>query len=572
MRRVVVTGATGFVGRVLVERLRRDGLLGEPVRVVALSRTAPALVDLARAGVETHALDIAEASPEAIAAACGRCALVFHLAANASVASGDDGFRNNVRSTERLLTALRSSGCERLVYASSIGAVDRAPSDDCTAPLDEDAPPHPLTRYGESKLAGERAVAASGLPFAIVRPTWVYGPGMRADSHLRVLLEMVRRGAPVARAAFPGRVSVIHVDDLCTALILAATRPEAAGQTFFAADGEPVSLGALFRLMGDIVGRRAGRLPVPSPVATMARRLRRWLPVAAQNLHSDVLAASVTRLQALGFAPRVSLRTGLVELARSAAPAGARWIVTGAASGIGRALAVQLHAAGHQLVVVDRDAGGLMALLNECAGIATITADLATDEGRAALCQAIDAAPLGGLVNCAGLGARGAVAELPPDRQRALLAVNVIALAEATTHALRRLRQQPQGGTVVNIASSAALQPLPAMAAYAASKAFVLSYSEAVAEEESRGTVRVITVCPGGTDTEFQAASGVKRVAGERLMSAADVASIVGTAIARRRSATLLVGTRTRAMAFMARVLPRRTLVRVWERLMRSLR
>ena len=572
MRRVVVTGATGFIGRALVERLRRDGVQGEPVRVVALSRSAASLLDQARAGVETHALDLAEASPDAIAAACGHRALVFHLAATASVASGDDGFRNNVRSTERLLTALRSCGCERLVYASSIGAVDRAPTDDCSAPLDEDAPPHPLTRYGESKLNGERAVAASGLPFAIVRPTWVYGPGMRADSHLRVLLEMVRRGAPAAHAAFPGRVSVIHVDDLCSALILAATHPQAAGQTFFAADGEPVSLGALFRLMGDIVGRRAGRLPIPSPVAAVARRLRRWLPFAAQNLHSDVLAARVTRLEALGFAARVPLRTGLVELARSTAPAGERWIVTGAASGIGRALAVQLHAAGHQLVAVDRDADGLVALGGECAGIATIAADLATDEGRAALCRAIDAAPLGGLVNCAGIGARGAVADVAPETQRALLAVNVIALAEATTHALRRLRQQPSGGTLVNIASSAALQPLSGMAAYAASKAFVLSYSEAVAEEESRGTVRVIAVCPGGTDTGFQAAAGVKRVRGEPLMPAADVAARIFEAIRHRRSATLLVGTRTKAMALVARVLPRRTLVRLWGRLMGSLR
>ena len=572
MRRVVVTGATGFIGRVLVERLRRDGLQGEPVRVVALSRTAAALLDQARAGVETHALDLAETSPEAIAAACGHRALVFHLAAAASVASGDDGFRNNVRSTERLLTALRSGGCERLVYASSIGAVDRAPPDDCTALLDEDVPPHPLTRYGESKLAGERAIAASGLPFAIVRPTWVYGPGMRADSHLRVLLEMVRRGAPAARAAFPGRVSVIHVDDLCSALILAATHPQAAGQVFFAADGEPVSLGALFRLMGDIVGRSAGRLPIPSPVAALARRVRRWLPFAVQNLHSDVLAASVARLQALGFAPRVSRRAGLIALARSTAPAGERWIVTGAASGIGRALAVQLHAAGHQLVAVDRDAGGLAALGGECAGIATITADLATDEGRSALGRAIDAVPLGGLVNCAGIGARGAGADVSPEAQRALLEVNVIALADATTHALRRLRQQPSGGTLVNIASSAALQPLPGMAAYAASKAFVLSYSEAVAEEEAHGKVCVITVCPGGTDTGFQAASGVRRVEGEALMPPADVAARILAAIRRRRSATLLVGSRTRSMALLARVLPRRALVRLWGRLMGSLR
>ena len=572
MTRVVITGATGFIGRRLLERVLRDGVDGEPVHVVAVARHPETLPSALRDDVEVHALDLAEAPIEAIAAACGQGALVFHLAANASVGSGEAGYRNNVRGMERLIEALRGCAPERVVYSSSIGAVDRAPADPCTVLLDEDAVPHPLTRYGEGKLEGERLLKESGLPFAIVRPTWVYGAPMRADSHVRVFLDMVRAGKPATRIGFPGRVSLIHVDDLCAALLLAGTHPAAAGQTYFATDDAPVSIGELFRELGEITGRTSGGIQLPGMITAAARLVRRWLPLSVQCLNSDVLAASSARLGVLGFSPLISRRQGLVELARGTAPAGGRWIVTGAASGIGRALAVQLHASGHYVVAIDRHAPGLAALAQECFGMATVTADLSTEDGRTLFGTVIEHGALTGLVNCAGIGARGDVREVSDAAQARLLTVNIVALAQSSARAVRRMTEQATGGILVNVASSAALQPLPGMAAYAASKAFVLSYSEAAAEELAETKVRVITVCPGGTDTGFQAASGVRRVEGERLMPAAEVAAIILAAIRRDRSATILVSGRTKIMALMARVLPRRRLVRLWGRLMRTMR
>jgi len=568
----VITGATGFIGSRLLERLVRDGIQGQPVHVVAIARHPETLPDALRGQVECHGLDLAEAPLDAIVAACGQGAIVYHLAANASVAGGKAAARSNVRATERLIEALRGCAPKRVVYASSIGAVDRAPDDPCTEPLDESAPAHPLTRYGASKLEGERLVAASGLPFSIVRPTWVYGPHMRADSHLRVFLDMVRAGKLASRINFAGRVSVVHVDDLCDALLLAGLHEAALGQTFFVTDNEPVSLGTLFHELGEITGQSAGAIPLPALLASPARALRRWLPLSVQCLNSDVLMATSARLGALGFAPRVARRRGLVELARSTAPMGDRWIVTGAASGIGRALATMLHAAGHAVVAVDYDAAGLEALRQECPGTIPVHADLATGNGRALVARAIDDGPLAGLVNCAGIGARGDVRDVPESTQSRVLAVNIEALADASTRAVRRMAQQKSGGTLVNVASSAALQPLPGMAAYAASKAFVLSYSEALAEELAESAVRVITVCPGGTDTGFQASSGVKRVEGEQLMPASAVAARMLAAIRRGRSTTVLMGGRTHAMALMARALPRQVLVRLWGRLMGKLR
>ena len=568
----MITGATGFIGCRLLERVLRDGVNGERAHIVAIARHPEALPPQLREAVECHGLDLAEAPVEAIAAACGQGALVFHLAANASVGSGEAGYRNNVRGMERLLEALRGCAPARVVYASSIGAVDRVPADRCTELLDETAVPHPLTRYGEGKLEGERLVAASGLPFAIVRPTWVYGPTMRADSHVRVFLGMVRAGKPATRLGFPGRVSLIHVDDLCAALLLAGTHAEAQGQTYFATDDAPVSIGELFRELGEITGHTAGGIRLPGMIVAMARAARRWLPLSVQCLNSDVLAARSARLSALGFSPSVPRRRGLIELARGQARTGTRWLVTGAASGIGRALAVQLHAEGHDVVAIDRDAAGLAGLGHECPGTVAAPADLSTDAGRDLFGTIINDGPLAGLVNCAGIGARGAVSAVADAAQVRLLIVNILALAESSARAVRRMSSQPGGGILVNVASSAALQPLPGMAAYAASKAFVLSYSEAAAQELEGTPVRVITVCPGGTDTGFQAASGVKRVEGERLMPASEVAAVILTAIRRNRSATLLVSGRTKVMALMARVLPRRQLVRLWGKLMGSMR
>lgn len=572
MRRVVVTGATGFIGRRLIEHMLRDGLGGERVQVVAIARHPESLAAEVRAVVESHALDLTTAPTDAIIAACGREALVFHLAANASVRGGDAGYDNNVQSTTRLLDALRQCAPRRVVYASSIGAVDRAPNDPCTALLDEQTAPHPLTRYGEGKLEGERLVATSCLPYTILRPTWVYGPQMRVDSHLRVFLAMTRAGALASRLNFPGRVSLIHVDDLCAALMRSATEDAAAGQTYFVTDGAPVAIGTLFREMGDIVGCRAGTLPLPRIVVSLLRGARRALPLSVQCLASDVLAASGERLESLGFRPAVSRRRGLIALARETAPAGGRWIVTGAASGIGQALAVQLYAEGHAVVAVDIDARGLQALVHDCPQMATVQANLATTEGRAQVAEVIGDRALAGFVNCAGIGARGVVADVTEAAQARLLGINVVALAELSAMAIRRLSAQPLGGVLVNVASSAALQPLPGMAAYAASKSFVLSFSEAAAEELRHTPVRVITICPGGTDTNFQAASGVKRVDGERLMPAAEVARQTLAAIHRNRSTTVLIGGRTQAMGLLARLLPRRQLVRLWGRLMGAMR
>lgn len=575
--RVFVTGATGFIGGRLAQRLLDRGLVGRPVEMVCLVRDQNRLPPTLRTAVQSLPGSLQDLP--ALRESIDGCHFVFHLAAEASYRADDEGYRNNVEGTLSLLEALRSAkALQRVVFTSSVGAVDRAPSDDCAAPLDEDSPAHPLTRYGESKLACERLIQQSGVPFVIVRPTWVYGPGMRSASHVRALIRLAERGHPLSHVDFSGRVSLVHVDDLVEALLLAAVHAEAAGRTFFATDGDPVSIGQIFRDIGEHLGCRRGYLRPPRALVAAARRWRVCLPLAVQNLFNDVLCASETRLRALGFEARVPRRRGLLETIRwhrlqpGATSDQGVCLITGAANGIGRALAEQLYAEGRDLLLIDRSCAQLEEL-----ALALEARHLCVDLGQASELARLrafleeTALDLSWVVNCAGIGLRGPVAELPLEGQLQIVDVNVRAVLYLSKLAVDHFRGRGKG-CLVNVASTAALQPLPLMAVYAASKSFVLTFSEALwAETEELGDVRVVTVVPAGTDTDFQRQAGVRRATGERLLSPVRVAAAIRAA-ARRRGPTVLVGTRAIQMELLSRVLGRRRSALLWRRLMERLR
>jgi len=184
-------------------------------------------------------------------------------------------------------------------------------------------------------------------------------------------------------------------------------------------------------------------------------------------------------------------------------------LVTGASAGIGRAFAVGLAARGHHVVLVARDAARLEALAAEVTAAhgvdaEVLAADLLTDDGVAAVEARLGAVdhPVDILVNNAGFGTFGRFAELDVDREVQEVELNVVALLRLT-HAALGAMEARHAGAILNLASLAAYQPAPASATYAATKAFVHSFTHAV-HEEARGTgVHVMLVCPGYTHTEF---------------------------------------------------------------------
>ncbi len=189
-------------------------------------------------------------------------------------------------------------------------------------------------------------------------------------------------------------------------------------------------------------------------------------------------------------------------------------LVTGASSGIGRSFAASLAEQGHPLLLVARRDERLRALARTLAErhgveVGFAVADLATDAGRETCRDAIDA--VGGVVDTvvlnAGFGAVGTVAEVGRERQTAMVALNCEAVVDLACHVLPGMVERGYG-TVIVVSSAAAWQPVPFMATYAATKAFELAFTEALATELRGSGVRAIAVCPGPTATEFNQVVG----------------------------------------------------------------
>lgn len=235
-------------------------------------------------------------------------------------------------------------------------------------------------------------------------------------------------------------------------------------------------------------------------------------------------------------------------------------LVTGASSGIGRAFAVALAGRGMDLVVVARRHDKLEELARELAGVRVevLVADLAVDEQLAEVEARLTdpARPVDLVVNSAGFGTAGKFHELPVGREDEMVRVNVQALVRLTRAALGPMVARG-GGAVVNVSSVSGEQPLPGWSTYAATKAFVTTFSRGVAAE-LRGTgVQVLNVLPGFTRTGFQDHGnfGQHSIPGPVWMTPEQVVRISLKALDRGR-AEVVTGAQNRLTAVMTRLSP----------------
>jgi len=249
-------------------------------------------------------------------------------------------------------------------------------------------------------------------------------------------------------------------------------------------------------------------------------------------------------------------------------------LVTGASAGIGRELAHILAREGHDLVLVARREPELTALAGELkerygADSRVITSDLS--KARAALGIVKELGPstqVDVLVNNAGFGGHGAFYERDRDAELRMIAVNITALTDLTRLLLPCMVERKRG-RVLNVASTAAFQPGPFMAVYYASKAYVLSFSQAIAEELAGTGVTVTTLCPGVTETEFQAVAGVEDVPltkGPLSMTARAVAEAAHKGMTSGKL-VVIPGVHNKVGAQATRVAPRRLMLKVVRRL-----
>jgi short-subunit dehydrogenase len=248
-------------------------------------------------------------------------------------------------------------------------------------------------------------------------------------------------------------------------------------------------------------------------------------------------------------------------------------LITGASSGIGEAFARALPKS-TDLLLTGRDRAKLTHLASELANaersVRSIAADLATAEGRQAVIAFAEGQPVDLLVNNAGIACLGPVAENPPERETEMAQLNMVAPVELTRALLPGMLHRASAGRrggLIFVASAAAFMPVPLFATYAASKAFLLHYAEALAAELSDAAVDVLALCPGATQTRFFERARIARANLPPMHDAGRVAREGLQALGHR--VVHVVGPGNYLATAAARFLPRRLVVAAAERAVR---
>lgn len=320
----LITGASGFIGARLVTALHARVAL---MRVV--TRTGvPAMAGIG--GVEVVRADLA--SPDSLAGVADGIDAIFHLAGYAHADDANDVSaeaiheRVTVEGTRNLLAEAERAGVRRFVFASSVKAAGEG-SATC---VDETMPSRPETAYGRAKRAAEELIleagARTGMHVSILRLPLVYGPGNKGN--------IPRMIASIARGRFPplpvthNRRSMVHVDDVVQALLLAAESPEANNKIYYVTDGRDYSTHVIYDAMRAAIGLPPPRLRVPrwslrggALLGDLLQRLTgRHMPVNSETLDKLLGSAWYSNariVQELGFHPGRTLPDSLPEIVAS---------------------------------------------------------------------------------------------------------------------------------------------------------------------------------------------------------------------------------------------------------------
>jgi nucleoside-diphosphate-sugar epimerase len=251
--KVFITGASGFVGYNLVLHL----LQAQPDwQLFCLVRSPEKADKLAQLGLYPVIGDLL--SPETYQEALKACELVFHLAGLVGLKDGEDFYAANSGTMNNLLDAAREAkAISRFVFVSSISAIDRpakTPFNAPISPLNGTSQACPTTDYGKSKRMAELALEVSGLPYTILRPSYIHGPHPRIGSSMDRVIYDTRNQVPYTRFPFTGKASEIDVEDLARAITLSATNPNTLNKSYFISNPDPVPIPVFFSTLAKALG------------------------------------------------------------------------------------------------------------------------------------------------------------------------------------------------------------------------------------------------------------------------------------------------------------------------------
>jgi UDP-glucose 4-epimerase len=303
--KVLVTGATGFVGRAVVAALAADG-----DEVYAAVRHAPSPPLPPGVAVARHG-DLAGPIDWAPLLAGIDC--VVHLAGIAHAGPGVAEERYdqvNHRATESLAAAAFAASIARFVFVSSIRAQTGPTADHVVTEADES---RPTDRYGRSKLAAERAVQRSGVPFTILRPVLVYGAGVKGN--LRALIRLAALPVPLPFGALAARRSLVSLANLIAAIGFVLRHDACAGETYVVADPAPLTIAEIVTALRHGTGRKPGLVAMPPALLRLA------LVAVGRGANWDqingALVADAGKLRAAGWRPERDTGDALAAITRS---------------------------------------------------------------------------------------------------------------------------------------------------------------------------------------------------------------------------------------------------------------
>ncbi len=319
MERILITGATGFIGSFIVDEALRQGM-----EVWATVRKSSDLSYLQDHRINKVELDLSSESQMAEALASLHLDYVVHAAGATKALHRDTFYKVNTEGTKNLVKALQTTnpGLKRMIFISSLSVMGAVREQFPYEEIRETDIPQPNTSYGMSKLAAEKWLHDNcTLPFTILRPTGVYGP---REKDYMTMVNSIRKGVDVSVGAQPQDLTFVYVTDVVQAVFLAMKSEKSIGRTYFLSDGEVYSSRTFSNYIIEALGKkRVLRLKLPLGVLRMVCAVSDVMMhltgklSTLNNDHYNILKQRNWRcditpaIRELGYQPKVKLREGV---------------------------------------------------------------------------------------------------------------------------------------------------------------------------------------------------------------------------------------------------------------------